>query len=479
MFATKLTFSALLSIALFSCHSGKDKQKQNTVDETKDTVIAAVKENFPKGEIIEKVVCKNDASQSYALYLPSTYSIDKTYPVVYAFDAHGTGKLPVSMYKELAEQYGYILIGSNNSKNGNAWEVSTNIANTLFADAQNRLAINTQRIYLLGFSGGARVANGITITNGAIEGVICCGAASPGTNSENPRNNYTWLGIAGEDDFNSAEMRQYDMIDLAGHNIKHGLITFEGKHEWCPKEVMDEAFWWLELCEMRKDMKLKNDSLIKKRIAPAIKQIETLMNKKEYFDAYTLCKKTINFYDGLTDLTYCLATYKTLQTNDEVDKGRKAESASWSKDNSLQQYYVKGFQTFDAERWKKEMAQLNAKIKAGSNKNDIHLYNRTLGYLSLVAYMQASGALKQNEIPAAAYFCNVYSIVDPTNAEAYYLTVTVNAKQGNDKGVEDNLNKAAKNGFKDVERFENDTVFNKYKNTPAYLDFDKKIKAEK
>ncbi len=471
----KLITIALFSFAITACHSGDDKQKPVTANQPKDTVVAAVKENFPKGEIIEKVVCKSDATQSYAMYLPSTYSIDKTYPVVYAFDAHGTGKLPVSMYKELAEQYGYILIGSNNSKNGTPFEESERIANILFADSQNRLAINNQRIYLLGFSGGARVANGITIKNGAIAGVICCGAAAPGFNSEYPRNNYTWLGIAGDDDFNSAEMRQYDMIDLAGHNVKHGLISFEGKHEWCPKEVMDEAFWWEELCEMRKDVKLKNDSLIKKRVTPIIKQIETLMKNNKVYDAFVLCKKTINFYDGLTDLTYCLSTFKTLKTNADVDKGLKAEEKSWSADKELQQYYMKGFQTFDLDRWKKEVTQLNGKIKTERDKNTIHLYKRVLGYLSLVAYMQASGALKQNSLPAAEYFCNVYALVDPTNSEAYYLTATVNAIQGNEKGVTDNLNKAAKNGFKDAERFVADTVFNKYKNLPACLEFQKVI----
>ena len=206
MDTVKLSFIAIITVLIVSCHTKTNKQNNTT--HTKDSIAPVVKENFPKGEVIENIICKGDASQSYAMYLPQNYSTEKTYPVVYAFDAHGTGKLPVSKYKDLAEQYGYILIGSNNSKNGNAWEESEGIAEKLFADVQNRLSINTQRIYLLGFSGGARVANGITITNGAIEGVICCGAAAPGTNSKNPRNNYTWLGIAGTEDFNYTEMRK-------------------------------------------------------------------------------------------------------------------------------------------------------------------------------------------------------------------------------------------------------------------------------
>jgi len=36
------------------------------------------------GEIIAKVTCRADAGQSYALFLPSTYSPRKAWPIVYA-----------------------------------------------------------------------------------------------------------------------------------------------------------------------------------------------------------------------------------------------------------------------------------------------------------------------------------------------------------------------------------------------------------
>ncbi len=465
-----------VSLSLFfSCTSGSDKQKENTANQTKDTVVQEPKENFPKGEIIEKVICKIDASQSYALYLPSGYSTDKTYPIIYIFDAHGTGKLPVSMYKDLAEKYGYILVGSNNSKNGNSWEESMNIADKLFTDAQNRLSINTERIYLLGFSGGARVANGLTIMNGAISGVICIGAAAASSNSTHPRNNYTWIGIAGEEDFNSTEMRKYDKVDLAGHNVKHTLITFEGRHEWCKKEVMDEAFWWLELCEMRKNIKTKNDSLIKKRISPEIKLIETYMQQKKFYEAYVLCKKTINFYDGLTDLSYCFSTYKTLKSNAVVDKALTDEEATWAKEESLKQFYMKGFESGDFEKWKSEIAKLNQKISSGKNKNEVMMNKRVLSYLSLVAYMQASGALKQNQVQAADYFCKIYVLVDPTNNEAHYLTADVNAKEGNQKEAIASLNKAVKNGFNDLPRLQSDSSFISMQNSPEFNELIKKL----
>lgn len=472
----RLFFSVLFFLLILQCcSSGNDKTKEvNTNLSQKDSIPA--KENFPTGQIIEKVVCRKDASQNYSMYLPAAYSTRKTFPVIYAFDAHGTGKLPVSLYKELAEKYGFILIGSNNSKNGNSWEESRNIAEKLFEDAQTRLSINSKRTYLLGFSGGARVANGITITNGAITGVICCGAALPAANPQDPRNDYSFVGIVGNQDFNYIEFRKYDKIDLAGKNIKHTLLTFEGKHEWPPLETMDEAWWWLELNEMRTHLNFKNDSLISQHFQPLLKDLKEFQTKKKPFEAYNLCRKTINFYDGLADLTNFYEAYKLLQTEAEVDKQLKLEEKSWDKEEKLKQYYMQAFQQQEIPWWQKEIAEINNKIKTEKDKNTVLVLNRTLGYLSLVAYMQASAALKQNAIAAADHFCRIYVLVDPSNTEAYYLTASVSALTGDQKGTFDNLSKAVGIGFNDIRRFENDTIFNKFKNTKEYGKFDSILK---
>ncbi len=458
----------LFSTALFQSCSSNNGSKKNTVQKTADSILP--KDNFLKGQIIERVVCKNDTSQSYALYLPSTYSAEKKYPVIYAFDPHQTGKLPVSMYKELAEQYGYIIAGSNNSKNGTSWEESQLIASKLFTDAGNRLSINTQKIYLLGFSGGARVANGIAITDGSIAGVICCGASAPANNAGSSplRNNYSFFGIAGNEDFNYTEMKKYDMTELAGRNVKHILITFDGKHEWPPKDRMDEAFWWLELNEMRKNTAVKNDSLIAKRLQPLLKQAAMYQQKKQVYEAFNLYRKIITFYDGLADLSSCFASYKTLQSNVEIDKRLKLEEGLWKEEEALKQQYSKAMQTKDFVWWTKDIAALNQKIKTGKDKNKVQMYERTLGFLSIAGYMQASNALKQNVLPAAAFFTKFYVLVDPSNTEAHYLAASVSAKEINAKEAINSLASAVKLGFKDITRLQNDDAFVSIKNTKEF-----------
>lgn len=456
IFSTLTTLFCFAS--LLSCSS--DTPKNTNAGAVPESIAPAPvqKENFAPGQLIDKVICKHDTSQSYALYLPSGYSPDKTYPVVFAFDPQGTGKLPVSNYKELAEKYKFILAGSNNSKNGTSWEDIQKIATTFFADVQVRCSVNAQRIYLLGFSGGARIANGITMSNGSITGAICCGAAAPANATPNPRSNYFFMAIAGNADFNYTEIRKYDKVELAGHPVKHALLVFDGKHEWPPLATMDEAFLWMELNEMRKNANYKNDSLVNKSIRIASTQLESFIKKKQMLDAYECCRKTINFYDGLTDLSKFFDTYKTLQSDLEIDKALKKEEAEWKQEEDLKNKYREAVQSNDYNWWQKDIQAVNAKIKNGP-KNEALIYKRVLGYLSLMMYIQTTEFIKQSNIKAATYFDKLYLLVDPTNSEAHYLGAELSAIQGNQEDAITYLKSAVKNGYTDKPRLQDDKAF--------------------
>src|ERR1017187_4246613 len=82
------------------------------------TISIATPDSFEAGKIIDPVICKSDSTQSYALYIPAKAN-KSALPIIYFFDAHGDGALPLKKYKSLADAYGFILIGSNSSKNGN------------------------------------------------------------------------------------------------------------------------------------------------------------------------------------------------------------------------------------------------------------------------------------------------------------------------------------------------------------------------
>ncbi len=200
--------------------------------------------DLSKGQVIDPVVCLHDPVQSYALYLPSTYRAERYWPIMYCFDPAGRGSVPVFLFKEGAEKYGMILVGSHNVRNG-PWKVILQAAQALWRDTHARLAIDDNRVFAAGFSGGARAASGLgKMLSISLAGVIGCGGGLPEWLSPADVAAIPWFGTLGIHDFNYREMQE-----LEGTMRKQGtpcrLQVFQGDHSWPPRKLALEAFTWL------------------------------------------------------------------------------------------------------------------------------------------------------------------------------------------------------------------------------------------
>jgi dienelactone hydrolase len=217
---------------------------------------AASAQELARGDIIDRVGTADDPAETYALYLPSTYTPDRQWNVLLGFHPGARGRAIVEKYRAAAETYGYIVAASNTSRNG-PWEVSARAATAMSGDVFRRFAVNPDRIYLTGFSGGARVAMQIAMAGNRIAGVIASGAGYP---DARPRRSVPFLvfGTVGLDDFNYIELRRLDR-ELA---TPHRVVFFEGGHTLPPDDVAREAIEWLELRAMAAGTRPREAALV-------------------------------------------------------------------------------------------------------------------------------------------------------------------------------------------------------------------------
>jgi predicted esterase len=231
-------------------------------------VLAALAAELPPtGKITEDLKCLGDPSQSYAVYVPSSYSPDRLWPVILAFDPAARGRIPVERYQAAAELYGYIVAGSNQSRNG-SWATSEAAIKAISRDVAERFVVDEKRVYTAGMSGGARVALAIALSSPRIAGVI---ASSAGFPDSKPRKTarFPIFGTAGTEDFNYTEMRQMDRELTSPHRLR----IFQGGHVWLSSEVAVEAVEWLEVQAMKSGRaardEAKIDRILAKRTAAA------------------------------------------------------------------------------------------------------------------------------------------------------------------------------------------------------------------
>lgn len=202
--------------------------------------LALADEEIPKGRVVERVVCSGNHSQSYALYLPSAYSREHAWPILYCLDPAARGREPVERFREAAERAGFIVAGSNNSRNGSI-DIPREAIHWLLTDTHQRFALDDARSYAAGFSGGARLALAWA-GNGHIAGVIACGASF---GEAIPKDvSFRIYATAGVDDFNYDEV--YAMSsELDRRGVPQRFAQFAGGHDWLPETLAGEALDFL------------------------------------------------------------------------------------------------------------------------------------------------------------------------------------------------------------------------------------------
>ncbi|MCM3881573.1 MAG: hypothetical protein ND807_15805 [Vicinamibacterales bacterium] len=256
-------------------------------------VSAAIAADLPAGQIVDRVTCTADPSQSYALFVPSNYTPSRLWPVIFAFDPGGRGRVPVERYQVAAERYGFIVVGSNNSRNGSA-DIAR-ILSAMTSDVETRFAIDAKRAYMAGMSGGARVALGVAIASKDIAGVIASSAGYPDGRLRKTLP-FPVFATAGTEDFNHLEMRQFDQALTSAHH----LAIFRGGHVWLSSELALEAVEWMELQAMKTGRKPRDDGEIDRLFAARKAAIDVSKVDKE---TYLALLAIADDFQGLRDVS--------------------------------------------------------------------------------------------------------------------------------------------------------------------------------
>jgi predicted esterase len=202
---------------------------------------AIAAEVLPRGQVIDRVVCSGEERQSYALYVPAQYAPERTWPILYCLDPDARGRIPVERFAEAARRAGWIVVGSNNSRNG-PLDIAREAIRWMIQDTHQRFSIDDSQIYAAGFSGGARLALAWAARN-QVAGVIACGAGfSAGAIPKQVR--FRIYATAGVDDFNFDEVYAMNR-ELYRRGFPQRFSEFAGGHDWLPEDMTANALEFL------------------------------------------------------------------------------------------------------------------------------------------------------------------------------------------------------------------------------------------
>lgn len=278
---------------------------------------------------IQRVECAGHAGQSYMLYLPPGYTESKLWPIIYAFDPGARGNVPVERYQSAAAKYGYIVAGSNNSRNG-PWQVSMDAITAVWDDTHRRFAIDPKRIYTTGHSGGARVAFAVAAGPANAAGVIAGGAGMPGSENQPKKVSFATYAIVGDADFNYLEVTALYQ-NLQAINAPAHLHVFEGPHLWAPSDVLLDAVAWMELQAMKSGLRPKDEAILDAWVHAKSPAGESADSVK----AWHAWMQLASDLQGLRDVAVFESKAASMKNSKTVKDGLRAEHAARDKETGM------------------------------------------------------------------------------------------------------------------------------------------------
>ena len=428
------------------------------------------------GKVIEKVVVQTHPDQSYAAFLPTAYSPDRSWPTVFCFDPRARGRIAIERFVQAAEKHGYVVLCSNNSRNGLTGQAVAEIFTDFWDDAHARFSIDKNRTYAAGFSGGARLATTFASRcRGCLAGVIGAGAGFGADIAPDEKSPFAYFGVVGVDDFNFGEMWELEKR-LGQLRAPYRFENFGGGHEWAPQEKIEQAFAWLTLQAMKSGVAPKDEKFIEEQFNVRAAAADQFLSGGHYVDAHRAFSSIVRDFlefrdvqlaaDKLQQVSKSAELKKEVSTEEDLYRRQLREAGEirmlWMKPPNPDETGLPRSQaTVRLADWRK-------KRDLTVDSRDRRLARRILSHLTIESFETAQANLRSSNYTEALANFQLAKEIDPKNANTAFEIAKVYALNKQKKPALQSLEEAVSLGFKDVSRLKAETAFSSLSDEPRY-----------
>lgn len=467
----KLTLlcSALMALAAV-CTQGTARQSTPPSTPARD---------LQPGVVLPKIICATPPDQSYALYLPSRYTREKRWPIVYAFDPGARGSMPVELMKDAAERYGYIVAGSNNSRNG-AWKPEADAAQAMFQDTHARLTIDNNRVYFAGFSGGARLASSLAQRCNCAAGVLLNGAGFSPSWPPVADATFSVFAAVGMFDFNYPEVVHLD-AKLGALRYSHALRRFDGPHQWAPANVMDEALAWFRLVSMKQGYEERDVDFVKVQASEAEKRAKNLELAGDPYGSWKEYRQAAEIFDGLGEAPAFRERAVAMEKVKAVRDGAKREQQDFEEQSRLSASISEGLAALRQDapnraetrsEVERQISDLRSRAEHEKNLQKLRVAKRALAGIFVEVMETGQDRLDAKDFSHARAYFELAAGADPDSVWALSQLALARAWEGDRKGAFEALRRTKEKTL-DPAAFSawlaDEPAFAKFRDAPEFL----------
>ena len=388
-----------------------------------------------RGAISENLVVNDSVNETFSLYLPSNFEVNKAWPVAFVMDLKGKCKAAVSMLLGAAEQEGYVLASSDNISDSLSISENVLIANRMFNSVISTIPLAKNRMYTAGFGSSAMFASILPTFVRNINGVISIGASVGNVEILNPKQPFQFVGLVNREDYNFTEMLNSREL-LNKLKFPNELIVFDGDRMLPEGDLIANAFRMLTLTSMAKGHLEKDSSLV----ASSYDRFLTLANsniskQKPLLATYQLLDME-KIFNPLVDLDTLKATQKTLRRSSNYRQANRSQNSCFLKESFTKEdynYYLEEdiitYNYANLGWWNYQMQELN-KLDKSSNLYERQMSSRLRGYINALVsdnidFIEAEDVV---DYEALNLLHMLKTITSPKDYNAYLKVISISSK---------------------------------------------------
>lgn len=435
----------------------------------------------PRGQVIDKIICAGHPGETYALYLPTGYTPERAWPILYVLDPRSRGALAAERFRPGAEASGYILASSNSSASDGPIEPNLKAMEAMWADTHVRFKIDDRRAYGAGFSGTVRSQIFLArAAPGTFAGIIGAGAGWPFEAPPRREDRFVFYGTVGDKDFNYYEMMDLEpKLDSA--SVTHRLEVFDGVHQWPPAEIATRALAWLDLQAMKAGTIPMDAARIEAAWTETTGRAKGFDAAGDLVQAWRTWSGAATDFTGLRDARDTAEAKKRadeLAANPALQRELKERAERLKHDKEFLSSAPGILAAVNPSGEPRTVAQvvallriheLRKKAESAATADERLSAQRILNTLGVqTGYYLPQMFAERKQYDREVFVLSIATEIDPKSPTVFYNRAAAYSKKGDAKRALADLRQAIDNGWKDAAALEKDSDFDGIRKDEGY-----------
>ena len=412
-----------------------------------------------KGAAVDSLPINDSIAESFAMYLPSNYSEDKKWPIVFVFDPKGRGINSARLFSQAANEQGYLIAASNNIAEKDSLITNLEIASRLLQKVLPSFPIDENRVYTAGLMEGALVASALPAVYPKIKGILV--VEDIWMNKEfltKNNNNQTIVGFAS---YKSAAYNNFkesfNIFKILDY--KKFVYNYENEAMWPSAKLISHGLGTFTLQAMLDGSQLKDPEIINNLFESELATAESWRRQLKFYNAYELLELMREKYKYFDKKDEIRDLQKEIRREAIYKEQRSQYNSAKIKEQDLRYQYSylieedltsKSFENIGwwVQQFKETDSLKNSKIVAEAE----------MGY-RLVDYLQTYTKKRFEELKIAKAGIDrlilisiLRTVFDKQNPEGYFSIISLSAQDGDYYTALLYLEDLLKTGYNELEK---------------------------